>query len=216
MTATVIWIPFRGDGGWRSANFEAVYAQAASLGYPVVVEDSGDEPFSIARTWNRCAAARPWDVAIRWAADFLLVDPTTVHAAVAAGHHYTFAFDTVSTLDERQTVEVHRHGPRSFKRSKLPFGGINVVTRTMWEDVGGFDPRFFGWGHEDRAFVHAVEVLHGPRRRVPGHMLNLWHPKRTDVPTDPYFTRQEANLALWREYQSIVEPDKLRAFLAAR
>lgn len=213
MTETVVWMPYRGDGDWRDRNFEVAHRQASSLGFPVVVADSGDEPFSIARTWNRCADERPWDRAIRWAADFALVDPTTVLAALAVDHHYVFAFDTCSTLDGAQTRQVHRGGPQPFEPTKLPFGGINVVTRSMWEDVGGFDPRFLGWGHEDRAFVHAVEVLHGPRLNVGGHMLNLWHPKRRQRPDAGYFARAEHNYWLWLEYGQITEPDELRRFL---
>lgn len=212
---TVVLMPFRGDGGWRDRNFEVAYAQASSLGYPVHVGDSGDEPFSIARTWN-LLADRPWDRAIRWAADFVMVDTASILRAVESDHHYVFGFDQVSTLNGAATEIVHRHGPRSFPRSPLPFGGINVVSRAMWDDVGGFDERFIGWGHEDRAFVHAVETLWGPRVRVPGHMLNLWHPKRRQRPNDAYFARQTENLALLAEYESITDPAELRAYLRER
>src|SRR5690606_20504372 len=137
---------------------------------------------SIGRTWNRCASERPWDRAIRWAADFVMLDPSSVLRALEVDHHYVLAMDVCSTLSGDQTEAVHLYGPKWFPPTGLPFGGVNVVSRAMWEDVGGFDERFVGWGHEDRAFVHAVEVLHGPRARVPGHMLNLWHPKRRQRP----------------------------------
>lgn len=212
----VVWMPFRGDGGWRDRNFDAVYRQAESLGFQVWVHDSGDDPFSIARTWNELGGRDGWDRAIRWAADFVMVDTDPILEAVATDHHYVFTFDQVSTLNEASTAIVHKHGPRTFPTSKLPFGGINVVTRTMWEDVGGFDSRFLGWGHEDRAFVHAVEVLHGPRVRVAGHMLNLWHPKRRQRPNDAYFKRQDENRRIWDEYRAITDPDELRRFLAER
>jgi hypothetical protein len=212
---TVVWMPYRGDGGWRDRNFDVAYRQASSLGFDVIVADSGDDPFSIARTWNQCAKDRPWDRAIRWAGDFVLTDTAPIHAALAVDHHYVFAFDSCSTLTDRQTRHVHKHGPRPFPPSRLPFGGINVVTRALWEDVGGFDERFVGWGHEDRAFVHAVEILHGPRKRVPGHMLNLWHPKRRQQPTAEYFAHQERNHYMWMEYQQITEPDELRAWMAS-
>lgn len=216
MSSTVIWIPFRGDGGWRDRNFEVAHRQATSLGFPVWVHDSGDQPFSIARTWNELGERDGWDRAILWGADFVLVDPSSVHAALAVDHHWVFAFDRVSTLNAFATRIVHRHGPREFPPSNLPFGGIRVITRSMWETVGGYDSRFLGWGHEDRAHVHCVEMLCGPRRRVPGHMLNLWHPKRRQLPSAAYFARQTKNLELLREYQAITDPGDLRRFLAAR
>lgn len=212
----VVWMPYRGDGGWRDRNFEVAYRQACSLGFDVWVHDSGDEPFSIARTWNELGARDGWDRAVCWGADFVLVDPTSVYDALAVDHHWVFVFDRVSKLDRRATEQVHRHGPYRFPTSKLPFGGVRVITRTMWEHVGGYDSRFVGWGHEDRAHAHCVEVMCGPRLRVPGHMLNLWHPKRRDLPNDPYFAHQDQNLAMLREYQAITDPAKLRAFLEAR
>lgn len=215
--STVIWIPFRGDnGGWRTQNFETVYAQAESLGFPVWVEDSGDQPFSIARTWNQLGARGGWDQAVCWGADFVLVDPNTVHAALATGHHYVFAFDRVSTLTAQQTTRVFRSGPQKFPVSKLPFGGIRAISRAMFEDVGGYDPRFIGWGHEDRSFVHAMSLLWGPPARVAGHMLNLWHPKKTDDPGSPYFGRRHDNQQIWREYQAITTAHEMRRFLRAR
>lgn len=216
MTSTVVWMPFRGDGAWRDRNFDVAYQQAESLGFQVWVHDSGDDPFSIARTWNQLGERDGWDRAIRWAADFVMVGTAPILEALAVDHHYVFTFDQVSTLDGSQTRRVRRRGPEPYPTSRLPFGGINIITRSMWEDVGGFDPRFLGWGHEDRAFVHAVEVLHGPRVRVAGHMLNLWHPKRRQRPNDEYFRRQEANLEIWREYEAITDPDELRAYLRDR
>ena len=197
---TVVWMPFRGDGDWRDRNFEVAHRQAESLGFQVWVHDSGDEPFSIARTWNELGQRDGWDRAIRWAADFVMVDTAPIADALSIDHHYVLTFDRVSTLNREATEIVHRHGPRAFPTSRLPFGGINIVTRGMWEDVGGFDPRFLGWGHEDRAFIHAMRTLSGPRVRVEGHMLNLWHPKAKDKPNSTYFSRRGANPELLAEY----------------
>lgn len=215
MSATVILIPFRGDGGWRSRNFELVHAQASRLGWPVHVGDSGDEPFSIARTWNQLAnEAGGWDRAVRWAADFLIEDLSSVVDAVERCEHYTFAFDHVTKLNEVETTKAHAGGQLPTRDDKVPFGGINVITRELWDTVGGFDPRFLGWGHEDRAFVHAVEVLFGARHRVPGRMFNLWHPRGDNR---NYWARRHCNLKLYRDdYLSITDPDEMRAFLAAR
>lgn len=213
---SVVWIPYRGDGDWRDRNFELAYAQASSLGLEVIVADSGHEPFSIANTWNLCAELSPpdWLIALRWAADFILVDVASAEEALEHPSHYTFAFDRVTTLDRVQTAQMHRGETARHRPGRLPFGGINKLTRAAWDAVGGYDPRFLGWGHEDRAFVHALEVLGYTRARVPGHMLNLWHPKRRHRPSDLYFTRRDANRRLLDEYLEIADPADMRAYLA--
>lgn len=227
---TVIWVPFRGDdGGWRDRNFAVVKRQVdyigARLDADVLIHDSGDIPFSIARTWNELGQMGDWDAALCWGADFVMVDALeSVKAAlkrVDQGSHYVFAFDKVSTLDRRQTLLVHTSGTRQFATSPLPFGGIRAISREMWEGVGGYDPRFKGWGHEDRAHVHGVELLYGPRQRVPGHMLNLWHPKRTntrehDAQDEAYFRRVRANKRLLAEVREISTPRAWSEYLAQR
>jgi hypothetical protein len=53
--------------------------------------------------------------------------------------------------------------------------GVLVVSRALWEELGGFDERFRVWGGEDRAFMYAAEVL-GEVTRLQGHAVHLWHP----------------------------------------
>lgn len=55
-------------------------------------------------------------------------------------------------------------------------GGVAVVTRAAWNDVGGVDPRFNGWGGDDVAFGWALDTLTGQHVRLPGPLWHLWHP----------------------------------------
>lgn len=193
----VILMPWRPDGStWRSRNFDLASAQAASLGYPVYTGSTDDEPFSIGRTWNRLAErAGDWDYAVRWAADFLLDDPhEQVHAAIEHPGDYVCCFNANRDLNAAETTRMHNGEPAPGGTSRLRFGGPNVVTRRLWDTTGGFDERFTGWGHEDRDFVDRAERLFGPRRRVPGRMLNLWHPRK--VKGDPYWEARHANRKL--------------------
>src|SRR5690606_29125637 len=76
-------IPYRGTDRYRKRAFARVHQQVRSLGFPVFVGDTGDEPFSIGRTWNALAdEAGGWDYLVRWGADFLLENPHQVHAAL--------------------------------------------------------------------------------------------------------------------------------------
>lgn len=53
--------------------------------------------------------------------------------------------------------------------------GCAVTRRACWEKVGGYDPRFEGWGYEDCAAELIFNSL-WPDRRVTGDLFHLWHP----------------------------------------
>ena len=54
-----------------------------------------------------------------------------------------------------------------------------VFPRAVFDDLGGFDERFRGWGFEDMALQSAVVGLYG-HERVPGDVVHLWHARTTD------------------------------------
>lgn len=37
--------------------------------------------------------------------------------------------------------------------SLIPCSGINIIPRSVWENIGGFDENFVGWGYEDNAYL---------------------------------------------------------------
>lgn len=58
-------------------------------------------------------------------------------------------------------------------------GGIVVLSRDVWEAVGGIDPRYLGWGGEDISFGYTLETLVGPPARLEADLWHLWHPPAT-------------------------------------
>lgn len=50
-----------------------------------------------------------------------------------------------------------------------------VVTRRLFDEVGGFDEGFVGWGFEDVAFSVACQTFGGGLARVKGDAWHLWH-----------------------------------------
>lgn len=220
MTRVVILVPWRTDHGPRARLYAHVRPRLERLGYPIIEADSTGPTFSIAQAWNRAAqAAGDWDVALQWGADFLIERASSVHAAVrsaADGAPYVKCFDKVTKLSTWETAAVLdgcRHPDRD---DPLPFGGPRAIRRDLFDMVGGYDERFQGWGHEDRAFVHTMTVLGATETRVPGRMIMLRHPGRAHAtPGDPYYAQQKTNHELLREYQSHRTPKRLRAYLAA-
>jgi hypothetical protein len=231
-------VPYRDDkGGWRHNNFDVVYTQLQTLGIEFIVGDSGDEPFSIARTWNRLAdKAGDWDYLIRWAADFVLVDPlASLELALdrmdrpgRPGSVFVVLNDTSTTLDPAETMALHNNTMllsdpdrsrvhlgkfrnQTEDTGKLLFGGPSIITRELWDEVGGFDERFVGYGFEDTAFVHCAEVFFGPRERVAGHLLNMHHPRKDCQ--HPYWKARDVNRQRWTEILRIQDPGTLKAYL---
>lgn len=198
----LIVTPWRTDDGPREAIYRRVRAQQEQLGLPIRTGDSGHDPFNICASWNRAADA-PWDVALFWAADFMLAEPmTALEAAVQAakGHPYVFAFDKATRLSFRETAQALRGGTIPTRHDTLPFGGVRAVNRAWWDRLGGYDERFQGWGHGDRAYVAAMRRHGGHPTRVPGRLIMLRHPGRKHRPTDPFYAHQKRNLRLLREY----------------
>jgi hypothetical protein len=76
-----------------------------------------------------------------------------------------------------------------------------VVPRAVWDNLGGFDERFKGWGWEDMAFQSVVCGLYG-HERLDGDVWHLWHPRaeeriRRGTPLHPAYV---ANRMLGRRY----------------
>lgn len=92
------------------------------------------------------------------------------------------AYDQWCGLHERGTSHVLAGDRRSWRRwvrhrYRNTVSSCLVVPRALWDDVGGFDEGFVGWGFEDVAFWAALDTLGAePVRRVAGPCWHLWHP----------------------------------------
>lgn len=84
-----------------------------------------------------------------------------------------------------------------------------IVPRALWEEIGGFDTRFVGWGGEDRAFFSACDVLGGFVGLVDGDVYHLHH-ERTGSPASPGF---RANKALETRYRNAKSPETMTAVI---
>lgn len=52
---------------------------------------------------------------------------------------------------------------------------MTIISRRAFEEVGGMDPRFRGWGREDTSFALACGVLLGKSIVLPGEAWSLYH-----------------------------------------
>jgi len=53
---------------------------------------------------------------------------------------------------------------------------IQIMPREAFFEVGGWDPRFRGWGGEDSSALRAMDTLYSPHKTVSAQVLHIWHP----------------------------------------
>ncbi len=54
--------------------------------------------------------------------------------------------------------------------------GCAITQRACFEQVGGYDPKFVGWGYEDCAAELIFAAHFESDRRVQGDLIHFWHP----------------------------------------
>lgn len=163
-----------------------------------------DGPFNRSAAINEAArAAGEWDVAV-------IIDADVIANADAVRNGVELAQATgqmVVTHDER--VMLSKAGARKvlegYRGSWRTAGMVErvwqdsvscsvVVSRSLWDLVGGFDELFVGWGREDTAFRIAAETLTGkPLIRLSSELFHLWHPESPEArKTSPIRKANEA------------------------
>lgn len=224
-TRNVILVPRRPDGGRRDALWAYARTRWEALGWPVV-EGRHDGPgkFNISAARNEAARlAGDWDVAAVVDADTVSPEPGRLASAAEAAHRTgrlvrlaeTYLMCDEAASDELMaTGRLPARGVRRLGGRNLHAGGVHVVPRRLWDQVGGYDERFVGWGHEDTAFEAACEALAGPIASAGGTVHHLWHPVSPDRdPADPDLRR---NAELAHRYASARTRGAVRALLAER
>lgn len=224
----VILVPYRPDSGPRDALWRFCRARWERLhpDWPIIEGVSPDGPFNRSAALNDAAhKAGAWDVALCIDAD-VCCDPRAVADAVglaAASRRVVVAHNERIMLNKqgtdkvlagfdgpwrvRQMVETVYSGPVSCVSCAV------AIPRAVWEDVGGYDPRFVGWGFEDSAFAIAVGTLRSPFVNLAAETYHLHHPRSPEtVKTSPTYRANAARLAAYVDADG--DPDAVRALLA--
>lgn len=190
----VFLVPRRKDHGPRDALW--TYARDRWERYfpdiPVV------EGHHVGGSFNRSAAintaariAGAWDVGIVIDSDVLLsvsqaraaIERASETGRVTWGHRRWRGF--AESWTDRWVRERRDFGPELDRdemdlyverTNPLSWSCFIAIPRPVWDDMGGFDERFRGWGFEDMAFQSLVSGLYGVER-IEGDLIHLWHPR---------------------------------------
>lgn len=133
--------------------------------------------FSIAASRNAAVAASSGSVLVLIDADMVLEDGALLGSIATVGDGPIVAYKWLRRCTPEETdaiilSETFPPDPPVQTGTSAAF----VLTRAIFEAVGGFDERFVGWGGEDNAFRRTVKRRFGVRR-YPSLAFHLWHPR---------------------------------------
>ncbi|SDI21096.1 Glycosyl transferase family 2 [Alteribacillus persepolensis] len=200
-----ILIPFQTDRGPRQKAFEWIkqfYAHNMK-GTEICVGSCKTKPFSKAQAVNNAASNAKGEVFIILDAD-MICSPSILRQSVQLLDKYPWIipYSTVKNISKSSTKQLMNASPAwplpsniqtkiNYFGKALPVGGINVLPKKCFFNIGGFDERFVGWGGEDDAFACAVNTLCGRYKRLKTSVYHLWHPK-SPVRHNPYYAKNTA------------------------
>lgn len=196
MTRVAVVIPYRRSSAQRAAVFEWVtarYMRRHPLASLHVVDAGGT--WSKARSLNQAVRVMLADVLVMADAD-VTVSPEALEEAVGmisqgapwvVPHGEVYRLSASATRlwlgDPNELVPIAAPGLDRPPYRGFAGGGMFVIARDAWNEIGGMDERFVGWGGEDVSFGHAADTLLGPHQRVEwANLWHLWHPPEARNP----------------------------------
>lgn len=224
----VMLVPRREDGGHRDRLWAWCRSYWADLEWPVAIGNQIEGPFNRSQAVNNAAKLiDDWDVACITDADvFAPTMQIRMGAVIASNYGACIPYRVLGMVDKQQTLDmlagqVHysqvkpvRTFPNKDQPDRHSVGGLTFVRRDIWDEIGGMDERFVGWGEEDRAFELTLRTLIGHMPRASGAAYSLWHKKPPDKNKNSETYR--ANAALYAEYQAEARSGGLVDWVIAR
>jgi predicted glycosyltransferase involved in capsule biosynthesis len=214
----VMLVPWRSDGAERATNWAYLRRYWERHGWGgMIFEGDSEGSFSRARALNVAAErAGDWDAGLICDADVYVAASQADRALACALQTgtYTVAHSEIRYLGSEATLRVIEHGRdiRSVVAEETvgeTWESCFAIRRDLWDQVGGFDERFHGYGFQGVAFFCAAATL-GGRERIEGLAYHLAHPY-VDRSAEPHFA---ANSELADHYLAAVDdPEAMLAVL---
>jgi len=200
-----VLVPRRDDGGRRDEIWAWVrkWMETHHEDYEIFEGYDDHEVFSMATARNNAArAAGDWDVAVILDSD-TLAEPDVLIDAVTRASMSTrmiIAGDIRICMDKRSTDNTLESGAPWFPRPEghlpkngfgvndaiygEPSSGVVVVSRQLWDAMGGYLECLQGWGFEDNILLTCANIFGDGVMWLPGTIYHLWHePSRRTADT---------------------------------
>lgn len=209
------------NAAWTTARVAAFAGDETEI----IFGNSPDGLFNKAAAVNDGASRATGDVLALLDADAMLTRYAVLRAVqIVADGGWCRPFHTVWALTEHYSAQVLEYPPsldvpidESEVAHKMPLNpGMAVfLSRRDFEDIGGMDPRFVGWGGEDESWGFQCGTLLGQSQRVEAVCGHLWH-ESVEQLHQPHFKQ---NVELRNRYSEIYarrNKGAMRALIAER
>lgn len=210
-----IIIPFRSSDYRRQQSFNWVF-QRWQHWYPeaeIIVSNPETESFSRSEARNKGVRLAKNDLIIMADADTYCSkqEPLDLLLELVQGREVPWGlpYEIYFNASDECSQYLLKQNPETFEPIETEIGydhrltdsisGVYVTRKQDWEECGGLDERFLGWGYEDRAIQLSLDTLIGPHFRMKdSFVIHLWHPApEENCFGQPYI---EQNRALYNRY----------------
>ena len=158
--------------------------------FNIIVADSNHEEFNRAASRNAGVEESTSDVVIIMDADAFINVDQIMDACKRAKEKDALVrpFSRAAYLSEDATERFYNNpsifadsdGDYDYMTPDLlsvdNFGGAFVIKKKLWDDLGGMDENFIGWGGEDNAFLDSYHLKFGSSIKISGNLYSLYHP----------------------------------------
>lgn len=187
-------VPYKPDGSYRQRNWEWIRKRHEILmpGVEVCIGDSITKPYSRAQAINSAAKKATRDIFIIADAD-LVFDIKELEKAIELLDKYYFVLPfsklvkmtegkTEKLLNDNfliETDDIDIEGCKIDDKTGCMSpgamtGGMCIIKRKTFENIGGYDKRLKGWGGEDNIFFISIRYMYGLENMVRTEST-IWH-----------------------------------------
>ncbi|MFI8686184.1 galactosyltransferase-related protein [Rossellomorea sp. NPDC077527] len=197
-----IIIPFHSKDPYRQKALSVVmnYYKTFFPKSKIIVASEGNVPYSKSAAINKAVKQAKTELIAIIDADILCPKETMVSGLKLLGiYPLILPYNKVIDLSQHLSQLIYEkphislihsklHGKDRLGKKAIPVGGINLIKKSCFLKIKGFDERFIGWGGEDDSFVAASDTICGSHKRLNGCIYHLWHPSEKGK-GNPYYSK---------------------------